>query len=87
MAALRTRYGHYIFVLLFLLLSSSFFFLSFPRLISAVADVWPFPGPVHYIHFGGCCPLTEFCQVQSSLCVQVLRYPTLAALLRAALEQ
>jgi len=35
MAALRSRCGHYIFVLWFLL-SSSFFF--FPRLISAVLD-------------------------------------------------
>ena len=26
-------------------------------------------------------PLTEFCQVQNSLCVQVLSYPILAALL------
>jgi len=30
---------------------------------------------------GGSCPLTEFCQLQNSLCVQVLRSPTLAALL------
>jgi len=46
MAALRSRCGHYIFVLFFLLS----FFLSFPRLISAVPDcmctilphmVWP----------------------------------------------
>jgi len=42
---------------------------------------------VHYIYiFGGSCPVkavTEFCQVQNSLCVQVLRYPIglLAALL------
>jgi len=35
-------------------------------------DVWPSPGLVHY---------TEFCQVKNSLCVQVLRYPILAALL------
>jgi len=35
MAALRSRCGHYIFALWFLLLSSSFLF---PRLISAVAD-------------------------------------------------
>jgi len=33
------------------------------------------------IHFGGSCPLTEFCQLQNSLCVQVLRSPILAALL------
>ena len=31
--------------------------------------------------WGGSCPLTAFCQVQNSLCVQVLRYSILAALL------
>jgi len=36
--------------------------------------VWPSPGLVHYVYiFGGCCPLTEFCQVQNSLCVHVYR--------------
>ena len=45
-------------------------------------DVWPSPGLVHYIYiFGGSCPVTEFCHVQNSLCVQVLRSPILAALL------
>jgi len=35
-----------------------------------------------YIHiFGGSCPVMEFCQVQNSLCVQVLHFPILAALL------
>jgi len=34
------------------------------------------------IHFLGLLPLREFCQVQTSLCVQVLHYPILAALLR-----
>ena len=45
-------------------------------------DVWPSPGlVVGTLHnFGGCCPLTEFCQLQNSLCVQVLRSPVLAAL-------
>jgi len=44
--------------------------------------VWPSPGLVHYINiFGGPCPLTEFCQVQTSLCVEVLSSPILAALL------
>jgi len=40
-------------------------------------DVWPSPAWLHYIYiFGGCCPVTEFCQVQNSLCVlQVLRSP------------
>jgi len=37
---------------------------------------------IHYIYiFGGSCSLTEFCKVQNSLCVQVLRPPILAALL------
>jgi len=45
-------------------------------------DVWPSPGLVHYIYiFGGSFPITEFCQVQNSLCVQVLRSPILAPLL------
>jgi len=47
-------------------------------------DVWPSPGLVHYIiglHFWGCCPVTEFWQVQDLLCVQVLRSPILPALL------
>ena len=45
-------------------------------------DVWPSPGLLHYIYiFGGCCPLTEFCPVQNSLYIQVLRSCLLAALL------
>ena len=44
-------------------------------------DDWPSPGLLHYIYiFAGSCPVTEFCQVQKSLCVQVLRSPILAAL-------
>jgi len=44
-------------------------------------DVWPSPELVHYIYTSrGSCPLTEFCQVQNSLCVQVLRSAILAAL-------
>jgi len=43
-------------------------------------DVWPSPGPVHYAYkFRGACPLTEFCQVQNSLCVQVLRIGSVTA--------
>jgi len=40
-------------------------------------NVWPLPGLVDYIYiFGGCCSVTEFCQVQNSLCVvQVFRSP------------
>ena len=45
-------------------------------------DVWLSPGLVHYIYiFWGSCPVTEFCQMQNSLCVQLLRSPILAALL------
>jgi len=44
-------------------------------------DVWLSPGLIHYVHFGDSFPLAEFCQVQNSLCVQVLRSPILAALL------
>jgi len=44
-------------------------------------DVWPSPGLVYCIYiFGGSCPVNEFCQVQNSLCVQVLRSPILAAI-------
>jgi len=43
-------------------------------------DVWT-AGLVHYLFLGGSCPVTEFCQVQNSPCVQVLRSPILAALL------
>ena len=40
-------------------------------------SVWPLPGLIDYVYiFGGCCSVTEFCQVQNSLCVlQVLRSP------------
>jgi len=40
-------------------------------------DVWPSPARLHCVYiFGGCCPVTEFCQVQNSVCVlQVLRSP------------
>ena len=40
-------------------------------------SVWPLPGLVDYIYIFGCCfSVTEFCQVQNSLCVlQVLRCP------------
>jgi len=45
--------------------------------------VWRSPGLVYDIYnFGGSCPVTEFCQVQISLCAQVLRSRILAALLR-----
>jgi len=44
-------------------------------------DLWPSPGLVHYIFISGLLPVTEFCQVQNSVCVQVLRSPILTALL------
>jgi len=47
MATLRSRCGHYIFALWFLLLSFFLFFYLFPRLISAVAD-WT--SSVDHIH-------------------------------------
>jgi len=53
-----------------------------PEANQTLHDVWPSPGLVQYIHtFGGSCPLTKFCQVQNSLCIQVLHSPILAALL------
>jgi len=37
------------------------------------------------VHFRGLLPLAEFCQVQNSLCIQVVRSPILAALLHGTL--
>ena len=50
-----------------------------PEVNQTSHDVWPSPGLVYYIHLRGSCPLPEFCQVQNSLCVQVLRSPILTA--------
>jgi len=48
-------------------------------------DIWLSAGLLYYMYT---CPLTEFCQVQNSLCIQVLRFPVLAALAYCtALEQ
>jgi len=97
MAAWRSRFGHNIFILWFLLLSSSFFFfsrlisavVSWLRYCSDVAHLRPTKrctifsrllGWYTYI-FGGSFPLTEFCPLQNSLSIQVLRSPILAALL------
>ena len=45
-----------------------------PEANQTLHDVWPSPGLLQYVYiFGGYCPLTEFCPVQNSLCVQVLR--------------
>jgi len=53
-----------------------------PEANQTLHGVWPSPGLVHYIYiFGGSCPVRDFCQVQNSLCIQVLRSPILAALL------
>jgi len=51
---------------------------SQPNFARCLAVSWP--GTL-YIHFRGSCPIMEFCQVQYSLCVRVLRSPILAALL------
>jgi len=53
-----------------------------PEINQTLHDVWPSPGLVQCMRFGGCC-LTEFCQVQNSLCVHDLRAPILAALLHS----
>jgi len=43
-------------------------------------DVWPSPALVHYVYIsGGSCHITEFCQVQNSHCVQILRSRSLAS--------
>jgi len=53
-----------------------------PEANHTLHNVWPSPGLVQYTYiFGGCCPVTEFCQGQNSLCVQVVRSLILAALL------
>jgi len=53
-----------------------------PAANQTLHDPWPPPGLVHYIYiFVGFCPLTEFCYVQNSLCLQALHSHILAALL------
>jgi len=53
-----------------------------PQANQTLHNIWPSPRLVHYIYiFRGSCPLTEFCPVQNSLYVQLLRSPILAALL------
>ena len=44
-------------------------------------DAWPSRGWYTIYTFSGTCPLTEFCKVQNSLCIQVLHSAILAALL------
>ena len=53
---------------------------SQPNFARCLAVSW---AGIDYLYiFGGCCPVTEFCQVQNSLCVlQVLHSPIFAALL------
>jgi len=54
-----------------------------PEANQTLHDVWPSPGLVNYIYtFWGSCPLTEFCHVQNSLCVQGLHSPILAPAVR-----
>jgi len=53
-----------------------------PEANQTLHDVWPSHGLVHYIYiFRGSCPLTEFCAVQYSVYIRILRSPVLAALL------
>ena len=54
-----------------------------PEVNQTLHDAWPSPALVHYVYIlGGSCPLKEFCQVQNSPFVQVLRsLNILAALL------
>jgi len=48
-------------------------------------DVLPSVGLIYYIYiFEGSCPQEEFCQVQNSLCIQLLHSPVLAALLHSS---
>jgi len=66
----------------FLVLASLLHRRRSPEANQTLLDLWPSPELVHYIYiFAGFCPLTEFCHVKNSLCVQVLRSPILAALL------
>ena len=45
-----------------------------PEANQTLHDVWPSPVMIHHIYiFAGFCPLTEFCPVQNSLFVEVLR--------------
>ena len=44
-----------------------------PEANQTLHDVWPSPALVYCIRtLGSCCPLTELCRLQNSLCVQVL---------------
>ena len=44
-----------------------------PQANQTLHDVWLSPRFVHYIYiFSGSCPRAEFCNVQNSLCIQVL---------------
>jgi len=53
-----------------------------PKANKTLRDVWPSAGLLHYIYdFRGSCPLKEFCPLQNSLYVQVLRSRILAELL------
>jgi len=45
-----------------------------PEANQTLHDLRPSPGLLHYVYiFGGSCTPTEFCELQNSLCVQVLR--------------
>jgi len=57
-----------------------------PEANQTLHDLWLSHGLLHYLYILGGLPLTEFCYVQNSLCVKVLR-SILAALLQAGLSQ
>jgi len=52
-----------------------------PQANQTLHDVWQSPGLVYYIYIFGALALTDFCQAQRLLYIQVLRSDILAALL------
>jgi len=52
-----------------------------PEANQTLQDIWPSSGLMHYIYIFGALAPTEFCLVQNSLYIQVLRSPILTALL------
>jgi len=66
----------------FLVLASFLYRRRSTEVNQTLHNIWPSPGLVHYIYiFGGSFPVTKFCQVQNSLCVQDLFFPILTAFL------
>jgi len=60
----------------FRVLASLLYQLCLTEVNQTLQDVWPSHVLIHYMYiFWGSMPLTEFCHVQNSLYVQVLRSP------------